>query len=48
MLYDCRKEGVISFVTVKRGDKSVVKNKGKRGRIACVSGERKLKILPWL
>jgi hypothetical protein len=38
MLYDCTKEGVISFVTVQRGDVSTVKNKGKLGRIACVSG----------
>lgn len=39
MLYDFTKEGIISFVTVQRGEKSVVKNKGKLGRIACVSGE---------
>ena len=38
MLYDCTKEGFISFVTVQRGDVSTVKNKGKLGRIACVSG----------
>ncbi len=39
MLHDCTKEGLISFVTVQRGDVSTVKNKGKLGRIACVSGQ---------
>lgn len=42
MLYDYTKEGIISFVTVQRGDVSTVKNKGKLGRIACVSDDRKL------
>ena len=42
MLYDCTKEGIISFVTVYQGDVSTVKNKGKLGRIACVSDDRKL------
>ncbi|XP_028398153.1 uncharacterized protein LOC114521811 [Dendronephthya gigantea] len=42
MLYDFTKEGIISFVTVQRGEVSVAKNKGKLGRIACVSDDRKV------